>query len=210
MEDAASNYFVRLGRVLTEVVATDMAGASIGVDAAVARVTGLTRVAARDDRKLLLIGNGGSAAIASHLAIDYWKNCRVRALAFNDASLLTAVANDCGYPQVFAEPVAIFADPGDLLIAVSSSGASPNILNGVGAARRRGCAVITLSGFSPANELRQLGDLNFYVPADRYGLVELAHLAILHYSVDLLLSRTAPADIRREVQPLAAAGASAR
>ena len=91
----------------------------------------LAMALADQGKKVIMIGNGGSAAIASHLSTDLWKNGGIRAMAFNDTSLLTCAANDFGYSEVFAQPTLRFADPGDLLIAISSSGKSPNILNGV-------------------------------------------------------------------------------
>ncbi len=100
------------------------------------------------DRKklsVILIGNGGSAAIASHQAVDLWKNGGIKAFAFNDASLLTCIGNDYGYDQVFAKPIEMFAKPGDLLIAVSSSGKSQNIVKAVESAKKVGCQVITVT-----------------------------------------------------------------
>ncbi|HAM59185.1 MAG TPA: phosphoheptose isomerase, partial [Candidatus Rokubacteria bacterium] len=127
-------------------------------------------------------------AIASHQAVDYWKNGGMRAVAFNDPSLLTCVSNDFGYRHVFAKPIEMFADAGDALIAISSSGQSENILRGVEAARRARCRVITLSGFRPDNPLRRLGELNFWVPTDSYGHVEITHLAICHSVVDAIMA----------------------
>jgi D-sedoheptulose 7-phosphate isomerase len=138
--------------------------------------------------KVIFIGNGGSAAIASHQAVDYWKNGGMRAMAFNDSSLLTCISNDFGYAHVFAKPVEMFAEPGDILVAISSSGRSENILLAVQAARRKGCKVITMSGFSPETPLRLLGDVNFYVPSDSYGYVEIAHLALCHCILDTIIS----------------------
>lgn len=135
-------------------------------------------------KKVVLVGNGGSAAIASHQAVDLWKNGGIRATAFNDPSLLTCLANDCGYENVFAKSVEMFCDPGDLVIAISSSGKSENILNAVRAARKRGCSVVTFSGFKPDNPLSVLGDINFYVPSDRYGTVEVVHLLLIHSAID--------------------------
>jgi len=137
---------------------------------------------------VLWVGNGGSAALASHFAVDVF-NAGVRSTAFNDAALLTCMGNDCGYEQVFARPVALFASPGDVLVAISSSGRSPNILAAVKAARERGCAVVTLSGFRPDNPLRGLGDWNFHVPLESYGPVEMAHALICHALVDALRER---------------------
>jgi D-sedoheptulose 7-phosphate isomerase len=136
-------------------------------------------------RKLIFIGNGGSAGIASHLAIDFSKNGGLRALAFNDASALTCLGNDLGYEHVFAKQLDFHAWPGDALMAISSSGASPNILAGVATARTRSCTVITFSGFSENNPLRRTGDLNFYVRSRAYGFVEIAHLALCHAILDL-------------------------
>ncbi len=133
-----------------------------------------------EGNKLMFIGNGGSAAIASHQAIDYWKNGGLTALAFNDGALLTCLSNDYGYERVFAEPIRQFGRPGDGLVAISSSGCSPNILRAVEAARETGCWVMTLSGFEGSNPLRRAGDLNFYVGSKSYGIVEITHLSLLH------------------------------
>lgn len=135
---------------------------------------------------ILFIGNGGSAAIASHMAIDFCKAGKLRARAFNDPCALTCLGNDYGYEYIFSSQIECHARPGDLLIAISSSGQSPNILHGVKAARERQCSVVTFSGFAPDNPLRQMGDVNFYVGSKAYGLVEVAHLALLHGILDLM------------------------
>src|SRR6185295_3206162 len=109
------------------------------------------------------VGNGGSAGICSHLAIDFSKNGGLRSLAFNDPSALTCLGNDLGYENVFAKQIDFHGRPGDLLIAISSSGRSPNILSAVAKARERECSVVTLSGFGDDNGLRRTGDVNFYV-----------------------------------------------
>ncbi|MEW6172083.1 MAG: SIS domain-containing protein [Bacillota bacterium] len=140
-------------------------------------------------KKLIFIGNGGSAGIASHMAIDFWKNGGMRAVAFNDGALLTCIGNDYGYAHVFGKPIAMFAESGDILIAISSSGKSENILRGVESGRATGCKVITLSGFSCDNPLRRLGDLNFYVPVSHYGFVEVGHQMLLHAVLDIIIER---------------------
>jgi D-sedoheptulose 7-phosphate isomerase len=134
--------------------------------------------------KTIIIGNGGSAAIASHVAIDLSKNAGVRAMAFNDPSALTCLANDYGFEHVFSKQIEYHASAKDVLIAISSSGKSEDILRAVQAARTIGCAIITFSGFYYDNPLRKLGDMNFYVPADRYGYVELSHMVWLHAIID--------------------------
>jgi D-sedoheptulose 7-phosphate isomerase len=118
------------------------------------------------------------------MAADWQKAGGIPAMAFNDAPAVTALANDVGYDDVFAEPLRMHARPGDVLFAISSSGRSPNICEAVEVAVDRGMKVITLSGFTPDNPLRAMGDVNFYVPSDRYGVVETAHLAILHSLLD--------------------------
>ena len=109
-------------------------------------------------------------------------------MAFTDSSLLTCVGNDYGYERLFEKPIEMFADQGDILVAISSSGRSQNILNGVNAARKKDCSVITLSGFSADNPLRTLGDINFYVPAEAYGPVEILHHSICHCILDTIVN----------------------
>jgi D-sedoheptulose 7-phosphate isomerase len=135
--------------------------------------------------KIIFVGNGGSAGIASHLAIDFSKNGGLRALAFNDPAALTCLGNDLGYENVFAKQIDFHARSGDMLIAISSSGRSPNILGAVKFARARDCSVATFSGFNAENELRQTGDVNFYVSSGEYGFVEVAHLALCHAVLDI-------------------------
>jgi D-sedoheptulose 7-phosphate isomerase len=112
----------------------------------------------------------------------------MRAMAFNDPALLTCVGNDYGYPHVFEKPIAMFADPGDVLIAISSGGRSENILRAVDAGVEAGCRVVTMSGFGRDNPLRTRGELNFYVPSDSYGYVEITHLAVCHCIVDTIIA----------------------
>lgn len=140
--------------------------------------------AKHDRARVFFIGNGGSAAIASHCAADWLKNGRFVASCFNDGAALTCLANDLGYEFVFAEPLTLHGRDGDLLFAISSSGQSENIIKGVRAAVAQRLNVVTLSGFKPDNPLRSMGALNFYVPSERYGHVEIAHLAILHAVLD--------------------------
>ena len=132
----------------------------------------------------MIIGNGGSAAIASHMHNDLCKAVGIRAIIFNEPSLLTALSNDHGYGCVFERPIELWADSGDLLLAISSSGQSENILRAVRASLAPGCQVITLSGFKSDNPLRGMGHLNFYVPAQDYGLVELVHSGLTHFLTD--------------------------
>ena len=167
--------------------ASDALGGALSLADAVNWVIEAARATHDAGSKLMFIGNGGSASIASHMAIDYSKNGNLRALAFNDGAALTCLSNDLGYENVFAKQIEMHGRAGDLLIAISSSGRSPNIHRGVAAARGRGCKVLTLSGFSPENPLRRMGDVNLYVPSSEYGFVEITHLALCHAILDLAM-----------------------
>lgn len=136
-------------------------------------------------KKLMFIGNGGSTGIAAHALADYANAGGLKTISFYNPALLTCMANDYGYENVFVKPIEMFAERGDMLFAISSSGKSPNIVNAVKAAIDKGCIVVTFSGFSPDNPLRKLGRLNFYVPSSHYGFVELAHQTLIHCILDL-------------------------
>lgn len=139
-----------------------------------------------NDGRCYIVGNGGSHSIATHIANDLWKTRSIPAHSFDDGSLLTCAANDFGFDQVYAAPLKRFGRKNDMLIAISSSGNSANILNAVNTAREMGMRTVTLSGFESSNHLHQLGELNFYVPEKSYGIVETAHLLLLHTVVDEL------------------------
>ncbi len=157
---------------------------ALDLSAALAETAALIEKACGGGSKVLFVGNGGSAGICSHMAIDFWKNGGLEALAFNDGSLLTCLGNDFGFDQVFARPVQCYGKAGDVLVAISSSGRSPDILNAVAAAREKQCQVLTFSGFDSANPLRTLGDYNFYVASHTYGIVETTHQALIHAILD--------------------------
>ncbi len=139
------------------------------------------------NKRVFFIGNGASASMASHFAADLAKNGRVNTEVFTDLSLMTAIANDISYDRIFAEPLKMKMHQGDMLVAISSSGNSSNVLYGVETAGELGGIVITLSAMKEENNLRRSGDLNFYTPAQTYGLAETAHAAILHFWMDSLI-----------------------
>ena len=157
-----------------------------GIDPeALERAATMVRQAHDSGKKVILAGNGGSAAMASHVAVDLTKTAGIRAINFNEADLLTCFANDYGYEHWVARALEFYADPGDLAILISSSGASQNMLNGAEQASAMGLVVISLSGFSPDNPMRRLGDLNLWAASDSYNIVEMTHhvwlLAIVDY-----------------------------
>lgn len=155
---------------------------SVKVDPSEAYTSCLNRM--EEGKRFFFIGNGGSAAIASHMAADWMKNGMLRTMSFNDPAALTCISNDLGYEAVFTLPLQSHARKSDVLIAISSSGESQSILRAVELARAVGLYVVTLSGFAPDNALRGRGDVNFYVPSGKYGTVEITHLAILHAMLD--------------------------
>lgn len=158
----------------------------IGAEDAFARWRSLTLAVRRSRKTVYLVGNGASASMASHMAADLAKNARLHTEVFSDLSLITAISNDMGYEHVFSEPLSRRARPGDMLVAISSSGRSPNVLKAVEVARRRRLTVVTLSAMDEDNPLRRKGTLNFYIPAKTYGCAETGHAAILHYWMDLM------------------------
>ena len=167
----------------------DSQGINLEVDEGFARLTELTFRVHSEGASIYFLGNGASASMASHFAADMAKNGGVRTMVFTDLSLLTAVANDLSYEDVYAEPLRWHMKRKDMVVAISSSGNSPNIIRAVVQAKRLGGTVITISAMSEDNAIRKLGDLNFHVAAKTYGLAETAHAAILHFWMDLVESK---------------------
>jgi D-sedoheptulose 7-phosphate isomerase len=182
-----TDYFETIVDGLRGMAVTDRSGSVLSPSEGVARWVEMTRATQDRGGQLYIIGNGGSAGMASHMAADACKNGHLRAMAFNDAALLTATSNDLAYDQVFSLPLERLARPGDLLIAISSSGNSPNIVRALETSRRLSLDAVTLTGMQPDNRARSLGDVNFHVPLTRYGWTESAHQVILHYWFDQYL-----------------------
>jgi D-sedoheptulose 7-phosphate isomerase len=141
----------------------------------------------QSSKKIIIAGNGGSAAMASHVAVDFTKAAGIRAVNFNEADLITCFANDYGYEHWVEKALEAYADPGDLAILISSSGKSLNIVKGVEKAKNMGLSVITVSGFLFDNPLRKLGDLNLWVDSTEYNIVEMTHHVWLVAIIDYLI-----------------------
>lgn len=184
----ASAYFAGIARVFDRIEVTGKDAVRYTFDEGMAKAVDLV-LTLRSGGKALLIGNGGSAAIVSHMHNDLSKMVGVRAMCLTETPLMTALANDHGYDTVFRRPVGMWADKGDLLIAVSSSGESNNIVSAAIEAQGRGCRLLTMTGFLPGNRLRLLGDINIYVPDSTYGYVEMTHSVIGHCITDTACSR---------------------
>ena len=148
----------------------------------------LLKVVHNSGRKTIIAGNGGSAAMASHFSVDLTKNAKIRCVNFNEADLITCFANDYGYDRWVEKAVEFYGDEGDLLIVISSSGSSENMLRAVKVAKNRNFkAIITLSGFDENNPLRKLGDINLWVNSKAYNFVENIHQVWLLAMVDLII-----------------------
>ena len=182
--------------------ASDAQGNVMKFDEAIVKSVELVKKVQAGNKKVMMIGNGGSAGITSHMAIDFWKNGKVKATAFNDSSLLTCLANDYSYEEVFVKPIEMFGEAGDMLLAISSSGNSANIVKASEAANAKGIDTITFSGFTAENKLRKKGVVNFYVPAYSYGYVEVLHNYIIHLILDAKLYCTDKVDIFNKNLPL--------
>ncbi len=175
-----------LASVIASAQVTDRAGKTLDADASILQCVRMLRDLRERNGSLYLTGNGGSAAVASHSATDFVNAGGIRAMNLHESSLLTCMANDFGYENAFARILSAYARRADVLIAISSSGKSPNIRNAAATVRELGGAIITLSGFVPDNQLRMLGDINIWVDSSDYGLVELGHQFILQNVADRL------------------------
>ena len=137
--------------------------------------------------KVIFAGNGGSAAMASHCAVDFTKNAGVRCINFNEADLITCFANDYGYERWLKKAIEYYADPGDLVILISSSGKSPNMVNAARYAVDKGLRLVTFTGFAQDNPLQGLGQLNFWVNSRAYNVIEMTHHIWLLAVCDLMI-----------------------
>ncbi len=190
MKRFIDSFFDTLSSALESVQCTGLDGTRLERGAAYERALCMALETTSRGNKLMFVGNGGSAAIAAHMAIDFSKNGEMPSMCFNDGAALTCLGNDFGYEEVFAQQLRFHARRGDLLVAISSSGKSENILRAVQVAQQTGCSVITLSGFADDNPLRSMGEVNFYVALSDYGLVEVAHTALIHAVVELKRAST--------------------
>lgn len=181
-----------IGKCLQSISASQAEAGNISVDGAFGIWSDMTVSIKKRKRTIFLIGNGASASMASHVAADLAKNGHVHTEVFSDLSLITAIANDLSYDEVFAEPLRRRMKSGDMLVAISSSGQSLNVLKAVKEARILDGFVVTLTAMKSDNTLASKGDLNFYVPASTYGLAETCHAAVLHHWIDKIVERNTP------------------
>ncbi|MCI8873764.1 MAG: SIS domain-containing protein [Lachnospiraceae bacterium] len=156
---------------------------------AIQRLVDLFSEMKENGKQVFFIGNGGSAAIASHMTADFMKNGGMKTYSLYDNSVTTCMGNDYGYEYIFSRPLEFLGNEGDLLVAVSSSGNSQNIVNAIQAAQKKRMKIITLSGFQKENRIIGMGMYNIHVPVSHYGMVESIHNLILQQIVDVIMDR---------------------
>lgn len=140
----------------------------------------------KNKKKVIIVGNGGSAAMASHVCVDLTKMCKIRSINFNEADLLTCFSNDYGYENWTWRAISFHADKKDLVICISSSGESKNIINAAQFAKKIGCKVVTLTGFNKTNNVKKIGHVNLWTNSKNYNFIEMIHHTWLLSIVDMI------------------------
>jgi D-sedoheptulose 7-phosphate isomerase len=181
-----SDYLNSFEKVLVNTKSSQRDGTCIDLDVCFQQVIDHLLKVREKGNRVYLVGNGGSSGIVSHGAVDFLNACGFKAQAITDNSLLTCIANDYGYENVFSQPLSVLLDKDDIVVAISSSGNSMNIVNACKMATTKGAMVIGFSGFKEDNKLRSSGDYNFWLDDMHYGRVEIGHSLLLHYITDNL------------------------
>ena len=185
-----SEYIHTVNSSLKEVSATGINGNTLAIDEALLLWCERAKQVRDNFHGLTFFcGNGASCTMAEHMSHDWFQNAKMNTQTCSETAHLTAIANDLSYEDVFAFRIGRILSDKDILVTISSSGNSPNIVKALHTAREKGAYCITLSGMKEDNKSRRLGDLNFYVPLHTYGLVESAHAVLLHAALDNFLEK---------------------
>ena len=137
--------------------------------------------------KVVLFGNGGSAAIASHVSVDLVKNASIKSTTYNEYDLITCLANDYGFEKWMEKAVEYYCSENDLVILISSSGNSKNVINAANKCKEMNIGLVTFTGFDNDNNLKKLGDLNFWLDSKSYNIVEMTHHIWILCVVDMII-----------------------
>ena len=175
---------------IQHIIVTDKSSAEIDVQEALDLWSAKAKKT-RDELNGLIFfcGNGASATMAEHMSHDWFQNAEVNTATCAETAHITAISNDLSYEEVFSYRIRRILSDKDILVTISSSGNSPNIIKALEAGREQGAYCITFSGKNADNHSRMMGDLNFYIPLDTYGLVESAHAVVLHAALDNFLEK---------------------
>lgn len=185
----AEHYFDGIKEGLLCTCATDSGGKSIDINQAIDQWVNMSENKRKQKGIFFFCGNGASATMAEHMSHDCFQNADFLTETCSETSHITAIANDFSYEDVFAYRIGKMLKDTDMLITISASGNSPNIIKAINTAKKVNAEIITLSGMSKDNDSRKLGDLNFYVPLETYGMVEVAHAVLLHCWLDCYLDK---------------------
>ena len=144
----------------------------------------------KNNSKVMIFGNGGSAAIASHVSVDLTKNAQIRSVNYNEADLITCFSNDYGYERWIEKAIEFYGKNKDVLILISSSGKSQNMINACKAAKKKNISkVITLTGHEKNNPLSKLGNINLWIESKAYNFIENTHQLWLLTICDLIIGK---------------------
>lgn len=141
------------------------------------------------NRNIYIFGNGGSAAMASHVAVDFSKNAKTNIMTFNEYDHITCLANDYGFDKWIEKTLEMYGQKGDMVILISSSGNSLNMINAAKYAKSNNIHVVTFTGFDNDNPLKSLGDQNFWVNSKAYNIVEMIHQIWLLAICDAIIGK---------------------
>jgi len=189
MTDYLLSYTESVSAALRNAAASDASGGALELGRALETWVDMSKNARDNGGVFFFVGNGASATMGEHMSHDCFQNADMLTQTCSETSHITAIANDLSFDDVFAYRISKMAAAKDMLIAISSSGNSPNIVKAVKAARGIGAYVVTITGMSAGNKVRALGNLNFYVPLSTYGLIESAHAVLLHCWLDMFLDK---------------------
>lgn len=189
LEGYSAAYYKGVAAGLGNMIVTDTQGSVLDADEALAGWADKCEEIKRNRGFFFFCGNGASATIAEHMSHDCFQNADFLTATCSETSHITAISNDISYEDVFAYRIGKMLRAGDMLITISSSGNSPNVVKAISTAKRQGVFVVTLSGKKQDNRSRHMGDLNFYVPLETYGMVESAHAVLIHCWLDIYLDK---------------------
>ncbi len=185
----SENYFTDIQNRLLNLIVTDNRENVLSIDKALENWINICEEKRKQQGVFFFCGNGASATMAEHMSHDCFQNADFLTQTCSETAHITAISNDISYEDVFSYKIHKTLKEKDMLITISSSGNSPNIIKAIKTAKQLGAYVVTLSGKKEDNESRKLGDINFYVPLKTYGMVESAHAVLLHCWLDMYLDK---------------------